>query len=125
MLLSVGWRNNIMSVGKKFEGSVVEFRTVLCKYAIEVGFQFTYVKNDKLIVTAKSAYKESRGCMWCVHAAVENTNGFFYIRTLKNEHTCGMAVRTSKHVRMTSSLVSGLILEEVSSKPLTHLVDVV
>ncbi|THG14524.1 hypothetical protein TEA_002004 [Camellia sinensis var. sinensis] len=47
-LLSAGWRNNSMSVGQKFEGSVVEFRTVLCKNAIKVGFQFTYVKNDKL-----------------------------------------------------------------------------
>ena len=51
VLLSAGWRNNITSGGQKFEGSVVEFRTILCKYAIEVGFQFTYVKNDKLKVT--------------------------------------------------------------------------
>ncbi|CAL5422570.1 unnamed protein product [Camellia sinensis] len=125
VLLSASWRNNITSVGQKFEGGVVEFRTFLCKYAIEVGFQFTYVKNDKLRVTAECAYKESRGCMWRVHASVEKTNGFFYIRTLNNEHTCGVAVRMSKHLRMTSSFVSGLILEEVSAKPLTRPVDVV
>ncbi|KAF5934344.1 hypothetical protein HYC85_030515 [Camellia sinensis] len=77
VLLSAGWRNNIMSVGQKFEHGVVEFRTFLCKYAIEVGFQFTYVKNDKLRIMAEYAYKESRGCMWRVHASVEKTNGFF------------------------------------------------
>ena len=38
---------------------------------------------------------------------------------------CGVAVRTSKHSRMTFSLVSGLILEEVNAKPLTHPMDVV
>ena len=65
------------------------------------------------------------GCMWRVHASVEKTNWFFYIMTMNNEHTCGVAVRTSKLARMTSSLVSGLILEEVSAKPLTRPVDVV
>ena len=125
MLFLVGWRNNITSVGQKFEGGVVEFCTVLCKYAIEVGFQFTYIKNDKLRITAECAYKESKGCMWHIHTSVEKTNGFFYIRTLNNEHTYGVAVHTSKHARMTSSLVSGLILEEISAKPLTHLVDVI
>lgn len=107
------------------DSGVVEFRTILCKNAIEIGFQFMYVKNDKQRVTAEYAYKESRGCMWRVHALVEKTNGFFYIRTLNNEHTCSVAVRTSKHTRMTSSLVSGLILEELSAKPLTRPVDVV
>ena len=63
--------------------------------------------------------------MWRVHASFEKTNGFFYIRTLNNEHTCDVAIRTGKHARMTSNLVSGPILEVVSAKPLTRLVDVV
>ncbi|KAL7167021.1 hypothetical protein ACSBR2_037642 [Camellia fascicularis] len=42
VLLSAGWQNNIRSVGQKFEGGVVEFCTVLCKYAIKIGFEFTF-----------------------------------------------------------------------------------
>ena len=77
VLLSASWRNNITSVGQKFEGGVVEFRTFLCKYVIEGGCLCTYVKYDKMRVTAECAYKVSRGCMWRVHASVEKQIGFF------------------------------------------------
>ncbi|KAL7219233.1 hypothetical protein ACSBR2_012335 [Camellia fascicularis] len=37
-LLSCGWVNGITHVGQRFIGGAKDFRTALCKYAIEIGF---------------------------------------------------------------------------------------
>ncbi|KAL7264624.1 hypothetical protein ACSBR1_002562 [Camellia fascicularis] len=44
--LSVLWANGIPHVGQSFEGGAQAFRNVLCKYAVESGFDFKYLKND-------------------------------------------------------------------------------
>ena len=46
--------------GQKFEGGPVEFRKALCKFAIEVGFQFKYLKNDKQRVTTIYKFRMKR-----------------------------------------------------------------
>ena len=51
MLLGSGWSQEIRCVGQEFQGGVVEFWKSLIKYAIEIGFQFKYVKNDNERVT--------------------------------------------------------------------------
>ncbi|KAL7190770.1 hypothetical protein ACSBR2_022948 [Camellia fascicularis] len=63
--------------------------------------------------------------MWNVHGKVENANGFFYIRDLNNVHTCGAEVRTMNHSRMSSDLVTDLIVEGVRDNPLIRLIHVV
>ncbi|KAH7848815.1 hypothetical protein Vadar_008449 [Vaccinium darrowii] len=93
VLLSADWVNLICEVGQVFPGGVNEFRTALKKYAIEVGFEFKYVKNDGARITAECAKKER--CQWRVHASVESTNGYFYIRKLCSDHNCGVAVLKS------------------------------
>ncbi|KAL7265753.1 hypothetical protein ACSBR1_003519 [Camellia fascicularis] len=125
ILLSCGWVNGITHVGQRFIGGAKDFRTALCKYAIEIGFEFVYVKNEKCRVTALCSMRESKACLWRVHASLESANNFFYIRTLHDEHTCGAAVRTSKNSRMSSNLVASLIVNEVRGNPQTRPIDVV
>ena len=45
---------------------------------MEVGFEFVYVKNDKLRVTAECSRSRSMGCKWCVHASIEKSTGHFF-----------------------------------------------
>ena len=51
LLMGSTWSYGIREVSQKFEGGPIEFRNALWKYAIEVGFQFKYLKNDKVRVT--------------------------------------------------------------------------
>ncbi|XP_028063562.1 uncharacterized protein LOC114266823 [Camellia sinensis] len=83
------WAVSITHVGHKFEGGIIEFRNALSKFSIECGFEFIFVKNDKVRVTAQCLFRETKGYMWNVHGRVENANGFFYVRKLNNVHTCG------------------------------------
>ncbi|KAL7210035.1 hypothetical protein ACSBR1_031582 [Camellia fascicularis] len=76
-------------------------------------------------ITAVCSMRESKACLWRVHASLESVNNFFYIRTLHDEHTCGAAVRTSKISRMSSNLVASLIVNEVHGNPQTRPIDVV
>ncbi|XP_028094256.1 uncharacterized protein LOC114294332 [Camellia sinensis] len=115
----------ITEMGQRFIGGAKDFRTALYKYAIEIGFEFVYVKNEKCRVTAVCSMRESKACLWRVHASLESANNFFYIRTLHDEHTSGAAVRTSKNSRMSSNLVASLIVNEVRGNPQTRPIDVV
>ncbi|KAL7186462.1 hypothetical protein ACSBR2_028248 [Camellia fascicularis] len=124
-LVSCGWVNGIIHVGQRFIGGAKNFRTALCKYAIEIGFEFVYVKNEKCQVSAVCSMRESKACLWRVHASLESDNNFFYIRTLHDEHTCGAAVHTSKNSRMSSNLITSLIVNEVRGNPQTRLIDFV
>ncbi|KAL7234162.1 hypothetical protein ACSBR1_017703 [Camellia fascicularis] len=125
VFLPVSWANGIQHVGQSFEGGAIEFRTVLCKYAIECGFRFKYVKNDSIWITAVCMIRETKGCMWSIHPRVLHGNGFFYIRKWNSEHICGVVVRTPTNPRAGSDLVCDVISERVRDKPLTRLTDVV
>ncbi|KAH7864218.1 hypothetical protein Vadar_027098 [Vaccinium darrowii] len=96
------------TVGQVFPGGANEFRTALKKYAIEVGLEFKYVKNDGARITAECANKDR--CQWRVHASIESANGYFYIRKLCNDHNCGVAVLKSSNKRMSSDLVAQAIV---------------
>ena len=77
-VLQSGWGGGIREVEQKFERGAEEFRRVLCKYAIQLGFNFKYVKNNKDRVTTQCCLCEETGCMWYVHASKEKANGFFF-----------------------------------------------
>ncbi|KAL7184881.1 hypothetical protein ACSBR2_026932 [Camellia fascicularis] len=125
VFLSAQWANGIQRVGQSFEGGVDECRSVLCKYAIECGFRFKYVKNDSVRITAICMMRESKGCMWSVYARVLHANGFFYLRKWNKEHICGVAVWTPKNPKASSDLVIDVISDRVRDKPLTRPTDVV
>ncbi|BFG25049.1 hypothetical protein CerSpe_113230 [Prunus speciosa] len=120
LYLSHEWKTFISEVGKKYEGGVTEFRIKLCKYAFEKGFKFVYVKNDLKRVTAECVNKQSEGCPWRVHATLNSTNGFFYIKDLKNEHTCRGRVRSCQNVFMGSKIVSSVVADQLRTKPLIN-----
>ncbi|XP_012838824.1 PREDICTED: uncharacterized protein LOC105959301 [Erythranthe guttata] len=116
-LLSANWRNLIREVGQGFRNGAVGFRDALRKYAVEVGFEFNYVKNEPTRVTAECKYRVVKKCMWRIHASLQKANGFFYIRTFEKHHTCGASFGSSSKNRLTSDLISGLIMNAVRIKP--------
>ncbi|KAK9273681.1 hypothetical protein L1049_018491 [Liquidambar formosana] len=125
ILLTANWAQAIREVGQSFEGGVNEFRRVLKMYSMEVGFEYDLVKNTKERIIAIYKRRNTNNCMWHVYATLQKINGYFYIRTLNNVHTCGAAVRTTKNSRMSSELVASLIRDKVRDKPLTRPTDVV
>ena len=90
-----------------------------------MGLEFVYVKNDKVRITAECSHRKSQDCKWCVHASLEKSGGFFCIRSFYNEYTCGAAVRTSKSSRISSEIVTDLMVDHIREKPLTRPIDVV
>ncbi|KAL7176522.1 hypothetical protein ACSBR2_029953 [Camellia fascicularis] len=67
---------------------------------LECGFDFKYLKNDSVRITAVCSLRDSKGCDWFVHARVLDASGFFYIRKWNSEHSCGVAIRTAKNRRL-------------------------
>ncbi|XP_028126579.1 uncharacterized protein LOC114323234 [Camellia sinensis] len=122
--LLADWVCGITNIGQCFEGGAGEFRKVLSKYAIKCGFQFKFTKNDLVQITAECMFKESKGCLWSIHARVLNANGYFYLKKWHREHTCGIAVCTDQNPRMGSGLVADVITKHVHDKPLTCPTDV-
>ncbi|KAL7170412.1 hypothetical protein ACSBR2_035342 [Camellia fascicularis] len=78
--MSTQWATGITHVGQSFEGGAAEFRNVLRKYAVECGFRFKYLKNDSVRITTVCTMRESKGCLWSIHARVLHADKFFYIR---------------------------------------------
>ncbi|KAI8546673.1 hypothetical protein RHMOL_Rhmol07G0137800 [Rhododendron molle] len=111
--LTAGWANLIHEVGQVFTGGVRDFRRSLQRYAIENGFMYDLVKNDKYRVTAKCSISS---CGWCVHAILDRSSKQFWIKKLVNEHGCGSTYRTNKHKRVTSSLVASEVTSMVLKK---------
>ncbi|BBG99240.1 EF-TU receptor [Prunus dulcis] len=116
-LLSNEWETYIYHVGQKFDGGAEEFRLKLCKYALEVGFNFLYAGNDKKRVVAVCSNKKLEGCSWRVYASRCEATGSFVIRTLNNVHTCAGQIRESKSKMMRSRVVSSLIVDRIRAKP--------
>ncbi|XP_028075712.1 uncharacterized protein LOC114277951 [Camellia sinensis] len=112
-------------VGQRFAQGVVEFRDPLSKYFIHSGFDFDFVKNDKDHATVYCKKRDDLGCLWSVHARVENYSEAFVIKQFDDVHTCGSSFRTIKHARMTSSMIGGLISSDIRNKALTSVSEVV
>ncbi|KAK9284049.1 hypothetical protein L1049_012309 [Liquidambar formosana] len=125
ILLTASWAQAIRDVGQPFEGGVGQFRRALKMYSMEVGFEYDFVKNTKERVIATCRRRATNNCMWRVNATLQKINGYFYIRSLNNIHTCGAAIRTTKNSRMSSELVASLIRDKVRDKPLTRPTDIV
>ncbi|XP_028095426.1 uncharacterized protein LOC114295403 [Camellia sinensis] len=124
VLLSSVWANGITHVGQCFTGQAFEFRTVLCKYAMQCGFKFKYLKNDSQRITAGCSHRDDRGCLWSMHGRGQRANQFFYLKRWTKIHSCGANVRTSKNPRLSSDLVSNVVSKCVRDKPLTPPIDV-
>ncbi|KAG5512947.1 hypothetical protein RHGRI_038637 [Rhododendron griersonianum] len=55
--LSADWVNLLKCVGQEFRGGVDDFKACLSRYAVEVGFKYKYLKNDRSRVTAECCKK--------------------------------------------------------------------
>ncbi|CAN6557189.1 unnamed protein product [Malus baccata var. baccata] len=123
--LSQGWKEYISHEGQKFMGGVDEFRGKLGKYAVGMGFRFVYLSNDKARVIAECSKKSSDGCKWRVCASVCRANGFFYIKTLNNVHSCTGVVREQNSGMITSKMISSLLVDQIREKPSIKPIDIV
>ncbi|KAL7203678.1 hypothetical protein ACSBR2_016860 [Camellia fascicularis] len=90
--LSTQWVFGITYVGQCFVGGANEFQEILCTYAVECGFQFKYVKNDSVRITAVCKFVESTAGTWSVHERVLPSNGILCVKKLDSVHNCGAAV---------------------------------
>ncbi|KAL7238657.1 hypothetical protein ACSBR2_004699 [Camellia fascicularis] len=111
--LSAQWAFGITHVGQCFVSGANEFREILCKYAVERGFQFKYLKNDSVRITAICKFVESTGYAWSVHARVLSSNGILCVKKFDSVHSCGAAVRTHTNPRTGSDLVSSVVADQV------------
>ncbi|KAL7201583.1 hypothetical protein ACSBR1_033307 [Camellia fascicularis] len=112
-------------VGQRFAQGVVEFRDALLKYSIHSGFNFDFVKNDKDHVTVHCKRRADLGCLWSVHARVENYSKAFVIKQFDDVHICGSSFRTIKHSKMTSNMIGGQISSDIRNKALTSVSEVI
>ncbi|KAL7162250.1 hypothetical protein ACSBR2_042683 [Camellia fascicularis] len=123
--LSAQWAYGITHVGQCFDGGATEFREVLCKYAVERGFQFKYIKNDSVRITVMCKFAASTDCLWSVHARMLPSSEVLCIKRFDSVHNCGAAVRTCRNPRTGSDLVPTVVADRVRNKPLTRPTDVV
>ncbi|KAL7175241.1 hypothetical protein ACSBR2_028946 [Camellia fascicularis] len=84
-----------------------------------------FVKNDKDHVTVHCKRRADLGCLWSMHARVENYSKTFVIKQFDDVHTCGSSFRTIKYARMTSSMIGGLISSDIRNKALTSVSEAV
>ncbi|KAL7201476.1 hypothetical protein ACSBR1_033223 [Camellia fascicularis] len=125
VLLTESWARGLTHVKQCFEGGAHEFQTILCKYAVQFGFNIRYIKNDSVRVTAVCSMVEDKGCTWSVHARVLKVNQFFYLRKWNSVHSCSVSVRTSNHPMVGSDMVADIMAAHVQDRPLTRPTDVV
>ncbi|KAM7465917.1 hypothetical protein LguiB_013479 [Lonicera macranthoides] len=117
VFLSDEWRNAISHVNQCFPGGVGDFRIMLGRYAIAIGFEVRFKKNDASRVTAYCSKRDSEGCAWFVHAVMARTDGRFYIKKLINEHTCIGRMMCKRSKMLTSKVVASVIEDKFRAEP--------
>ncbi|KAL2481259.1 MuDR family transposase [Abeliophyllum distichum] len=75
-LLSSSWSSVITHVGQRFERGVAEFRDALCKFSIERGFKFDYMRNNNGRVEAQCSNRYSDDCRWYICATVSKLHWY-------------------------------------------------
>ncbi|XP_024178563.1 uncharacterized protein LOC112184530 [Rosa chinensis] len=111
--LSDEWSSYIYRVGEKFHGAT-ELREKLRKYAIAVGFEFVFLRNDLDGIHAVCSNIGTKGCDWHLRALSSSQNGCLYITELNNIHTIKGIVRTQNHRLLGSKVVKTRIAADVS-----------
>ncbi|XP_062014113.1 uncharacterized protein LOC133730564 [Rosa rugosa] len=111
--LSDDWSSYIHHVGEKFHGAA-DLREKLRKYAIAVGFEFVFLRNDLDRIHAVCTNVGTEGCDWHLRALSSSANGCLYITELNYIHTCKGVVRTQKHKLLGSKVVKTCIAADVS-----------
>ncbi|XP_024163994.1 uncharacterized protein LOC112170964 [Rosa chinensis] len=111
--LSDEWSSYIHHVGEKFHGAA-ELREKLRKYAIAVGFEFVFLRNDLDRIHVVCSNIGTEGCDWHLRALSSSANSCLHITELNNIHTYKGVVRTQKHKLLGSKVVKTCIAGNVS-----------
>ncbi|KAL6219916.1 hypothetical protein ACLB2K_007674 [Fragaria x ananassa] len=118
------WENYIKSKDQKFQGDVKEFRLKLRMYAIEMGFEYQYVRNTKKRVVAYCSKREFEHRGWCVKASLLEYNRFFVITDLVDEYSCHGVVRLQTNKMMGSKIIKSIMLDKVRENPNKKAIDI-
>ncbi|KAL6176169.1 hypothetical protein ACLB2K_052804 [Fragaria x ananassa] len=92
-------------------------------YAIEMRFEYKYVRNTKKHV-AYCSKRESEHCGWCVKASLLEYNHFFVITDLVNEHSYHGVVRLQTNKMMGSKIIKSIMLDKVRENPNKKAIDI-
>ncbi|XP_040365879.1 uncharacterized protein LOC112177939 isoform X2 [Rosa chinensis] len=117
--LSDEWSSYIHHVGDKFH-SAAELREKLRKYAIAVGFEFVFLRNDLDRIHAVCANVGTEGCDWHLRAFSSSANDYidkyFHVDMLKKSYS--FPIRPITNVDMSSSeSASECILPPLAKRP--------
>ncbi|KAL6195899.1 hypothetical protein ACLB2K_031516 [Fragaria x ananassa] len=93
-------------------------------YAIEMGFEYQYVRNTKKRVVVYCSKRESEHCGWCVNASLLEYNRFFVITDLVNEHSCHGVVRLQTNKMMGVKIIKSIMLDKVLENPNKKAIDI-
>ncbi|KAB1219380.1 hypothetical protein CJ030_MR3G001137 [Morella rubra] len=96
--------------GLKFR-DVKLFKLALKQYCIQNGFDYEYVKNDKLRVTAKC---RGANCPWRIHASFTTEKEALQVKTQNAKHTCEVHYTNT---RVTLAWIAKQYLEVIRDTP--------
>lgn len=116
-LMSAGWAKSIDHEGQCYPGGAPDFRKALIKHAIELGFDFKYLKNEPDRITAECKSKRSAKCPWRVHAVKERTGNAMVIQIFNNIHTCSPNFGAASKKKFNSKVIVDLIADDIRNMP--------
>ncbi|XP_059443287.1 uncharacterized protein LOC132175370 isoform X2 [Corylus avellana] len=111
-----GRESQTLAVGQEFPDAQA-FRSALVAIAIAMKFELTFIRSDRVRVTAKCA---SDGCSWRIHASKVQDVETFQIKTLRGEHSCARPERSSHrqaNMKWILSCIMDRVRENINYKP--------
>ncbi|KAK5834859.1 hypothetical protein PVK06_010538 [Gossypium arboreum] len=94
-----------------------EFKIALAKYAVKKGFDIVYLRNAKGRIRARC---RKDGCPFRISAAVDNSDGFYNIKTFIKTYECST---TFKNKRAPYKFVGEHFLCKIRVIPKLKLID--
>ncbi|XP_012851021.1 PREDICTED: uncharacterized protein LOC105970742 [Erythranthe guttata] len=82
-----------------------------------MGFEFSYVKNVTTRFTAECRFKNASQCSWRIHASVDKSNDYCYIRSYNKHHQCGMFFGTASKRRLNLVVIIDPIETDIRAMP--------
>ncbi|XP_039143349.1 uncharacterized protein LOC120280548 [Dioscorea cayenensis subsp. rotundata] len=99
----------ITGVGQEFD-NVKDFRAQLCRYGLEKGFIYRFIKNETSRVTARCI---GENCPWRIYASESSRKQKFIIKKMNHLHTCGGGNGKDGNRRASRQWLTGFIKEKL------------
>ncbi|ONK66544.1 uncharacterized protein A4U43_C06F9290 [Asparagus officinalis] len=107
------WENLITGIGQVFD-DIKSLRDALHKYAIANTFDYRFVKNESLRLTAECT---TEGCPWRIHASRAAGTQEFVIKKWNETHTCGRRAGTERNKLANQRWVASVIKDKLKDSP--------